>query len=487
MEATAGRPDHRQRDRVTDAELRVLAQIERRKDTSLEEIRAAIRQPSVSRSGEGVEAMATLLRDTLLALGATARLAPARHWPIVEGELVVDPGLPSLLFYDLYDVQPAAGQPGWSVPPFDAALVTGAGNRRRLVGRGAFNSKGPLFATIATLRAFAEAGVALPCNLRFLIEGEEEIGSPGLLAYIEENLPALAACDAAFIPYFGTNARDETIIRLGFKGLVLLEFKVTGGDWGGPARGDIHALHGAIVGSPAWDLLRSLATLVDDRDRLVVDGLAALVPPPDAADAALIDAAAARFDADRHAAEIGVRRFMDLGGARAALAELMLSCTLNIDALQAGRIDAADEAPTLIPHTARALADLRVVPGVAPGAVVALIRAHLDRRGFQHVELTVRSSYPASRARLDEPVVQAMIDACRAHAADVQVFPLHAGAAPMHVFSDVIGIPYVFGGVGHGGGSHGPDEFILADDIVAFMRSMASFLFRFADRAARPC
>ncbi len=90
--------------------------------------------------------------------------------------------MPTLLVYELYDVQPAAGQLGWSVPPFDAAVATDSAGRQRLVARGAFNSKGPLFGLIAVLRAFREAGVPLPCNLRFLIEGEEEIGSPGLAA-----------------------------------------------------------------------------------------------------------------------------------------------------------------------------------------------------------------------------------------------------------------------------------------------------------------
>lgn len=130
--------------------------------------------------------------------------------PIVECVLTVGTGLPTLLIYDLYDVQPTAGQPGWSVPPFDAALLTDPAGRCRLVGRG-----------------------ALPCNLRFLIEGEEEIGSPGLAAHIARHRDELATCDAAFIPYFGTDAAGATILRLGFKGLVLLEFRVAGGDWGG--------------------------------------------------------------------------------------------------------------------------------------------------------------------------------------------------------------------------------------------------------------
>src|SRR6185437_11303001 len=186
----------------------------------------------------------------------------------------------------------------------------------------------------------------------------------------------------AFIPYFGTNARGQTVLRLGFKGLALLELSVTGGDWGGPARGDVHALHGALVDSPAWHLTRALHALLDAEGRLCVPGLQALVPPPDPADRALADAAAVRFDPAEYAAEIGVRRLK-----RAALDELLFACTLNIDALQAGQIEAGDQAATLIPRVARALLDLRVVPGVAPADVVALMRAQLDRAGLRHAAL----------------------------------------------------------------------------------------------------
>ncbi len=172
---------------MNDPEARVLAQIEHRLDVTLEEIRAAIRQPSVSRTGEGIAAMADHVAVELRALGATVRLVPGQHAPIVEGVLHISSALPTLLFYVLYDVQPADGQLGWTVPPFAAEVITDAAGRRRLVDRGAFNSKGPLIGTLATLRVFAETGIALPCNLRFLIEGEEQIGSPSLPGYITAN------------------------------------------------------------------------------------------------------------------------------------------------------------------------------------------------------------------------------------------------------------------------------------------------------------
>ena len=318
--------------------------------------------------------MAEHVAAQLRGLGATARLVPGQRAPIVEGELHVSPTLPTLLFYDLYDVQPAEGQPGWTVPPFAAAIVSD--DDGELVGRGAFNSKGPLFGFLATLRAFAEAGVALAVQhpLPDRRRGGNRQPQPRRLHHRPPRRTCRLRC--RLHPYFGTNARGETIIRLGFKGLMLLEFRVTGGDWGGPVRGDVHALHGALVDSPRWHLVRALASLVDAGDRLVLDGLAELTPPPTRQDRGLI--AAIAHDLDTYADEIGVARLKP----GASLADLMFSNTLNIDALSAGQIETGDDAATLIPRTARAFADLRVVPGVAPATVLDLLRAHLDRRGF---------------------------------------------------------------------------------------------------------
>lgn len=460
-------------------EMRLRLAIERRTAASIEDIRSAIRQPSVSQTGEGIPAMAAFTEAYLRELGALARQVPGRHAPIVEGELLADPAAPTLLFYDLYDVQPAAGQAGWMVDPFAAEIVADARGRRRLVGRGAFNSKGPLFAALAVLKTFREAGIRPPVNIRFLIEGEEEIGSPSLPGYIAANREALARCDAAFIPYFGTNAAGHTILRLGFKGLVLLEFSVTGGAWGGPVAGDLHALHGTLVASPAWQLVKALESLSDARERLTVDGLAAMTPPPSDLDLSLVETEAGRHDFDAYRREIRVERLKG-DGARERLMELMFSCTLNIDALKAGTAEEGSDPATVIPRRAQAFADLRVLPGMDPDAVVGLIRAHLDRRGFSHVEMRVRSAYPASATPADEPVVRALVDACRDEGADMRVYPLHAGAAPMYLFSQVLGLPYAFGGLGHGAGSHGPDEYILADDVGPFMQAVAGFLYRFA-------
>ena len=467
-----------------DLEDRVLAQLDRGFTSYLEDIRTAVRQPSVSRTGEGLLAMADWVRAYLVRLGAEARLVPGQVAPIVEGELRSPGARRTLLFYDLYDVQPASPE-GWIAPPFAADLMADDRGGTMLVGRGTFNSKGPLVGFLAVLRAFREAGVPLPVNVRFLIEGEEEIGSPSLAPYLCANRESLRSCDAAFIPYLGTTSQGETPIRLGFKGLILLELTVEGDDWGGPVRHDLHAMHSAWIGSPAWELLHALASLHTREGRLTVDGLDGSVSGPDADDRALIKEIAASFRPEAWLAELGARRFMHAGGAEDLLTHLMFDPTLNVDALFIGDTRPGEEPATQMPRRATAHVDLRLVPRMDVDTTLRLLREHLDRRGFGHVRLRVKCAYPWSKSSPREPVVQALVTACRRHGGKVEVFPLHAGAAPMHLFSDLLGLPFAFGGLGHGLHSHAPNEFISVEGMRDFFRSMVSFLYAFAETPAR--
>ena len=354
---------------------------------------------------------------------------------------------------------------------------------RRLVGRGAFNSKSPLVGTLAAIRAFRDAGVDLPVNLRFLIEGEEEVGSRTLPGYLRDNKETLSRCDGVLMPFFGTNIAGQHILRLGFKGVSMIEFRIAGGDWGGPTEGEIHGYWQAVVANPCWELIGALNTLVARDGRVTIDGLDALVPPPTADDHALMDDVADHLSAEAWCSELRVQRLQSDAPIRTLIERLLFSCTLTIDGIESGRLQPGEVPPTQIPRNGRAFCDFRVVPGVDVEKALGLIRQHLDRRGYPHVEMITHYSYKASKTSHREPLARAMIEACQQHGGDLMIYPLHAGAAPLFLFSEILGIPWIFGGLGHGGGAHAPNEYIYADDALLFMKSMASFLTGFARNA----
>lgn len=461
-----------------DTEQTVLRQLEERSSRTLDDIRQAIRLKSVSKTGEGLDTMADWLVSYIEHLGGTARRHPGVHFPIIEGELASPSATRTLLFYELYDTQPASPE-GWICPPFEPATAELDGVGPALVGRGAFNSKGPLVAFLAVLAAFHESGTNLPVNLRFVIEGEEEIGSPSLKDYLQANAHELRQCDAAFIPYFSTDSRGRTALRLGFKGLMLLELSVRGGDWGGPGGGDIHAMHAPWIASPAWDLVHALASLEDRDGNLCLPGLREKTRGPDAGDRHLLTELAFRFPIDTFLEELEARRFRhDLPPAE-LYERLMFSPSLNIDSIAANPPTSGEEPATAIPQSARAFLDLRLVPDMDVDSTVRMLRSHLDAAGFEHVEMEIKNAYPWAKVSASSEAVQCLFTACQRHADSVAYWPIHQGAAPLYLFSQLLGLPFAVGGLGHGGRSHAVNEYITLEGLDLFQRSMASFLIEF--------
>src|SRR3954453_9607791 len=466
---------------TSDAESRVLAAIGRDFDRAIDDIRDAIRIPGVSKSGERLDEMAAWVADYLRRLGADVTVHPGEVASIVEGELRSPGAAYTLLFYTLYDVQPAEAEE-WSSPPFAAEIVVDEQGRQRLVGRGAFNSKGPLVGFMAVVRAFQEAGVPLPVNVHFLIEGEEEIGSPSLEPHLRANLERFRRCDGVFLPYLGTNTKGETPIRLGFKGLGFLEFSVSGGSWGGPAKHDVHAMHSGWLASPGWELMTALSTLQTRDGRLTIDGLAA-PPGPDNDDRELLAQAPRDLETNTFLRELGAHRFKHDESFEGQLTHFLFDPTLNLDGIWVGATPPGTEPATHLAQRASAILDLRFVPGMQVEETLGLIPNPLDRNAFGHVHMRVRNAYPASKCSLKEPIVQALVRSCRQHSDHVTVFPLHAGAAAPYPFSDVVGIPFAFGGLGHGGRPHAPDEYLTVDTMHDYFRCVTSFLFALGEAA----
>jgi acetylornithine deacetylase/succinyl-diaminopimelate desuccinylase-like protein len=455
---------------------KVLEQLEHCFDEYLEDIRIAIRQPSVSKTGQGIPEMAQITAGYLRELGVEVSILPGTISPIVSGYLAPKPNQKTLLLYELYDVQPA-DEEGWHSPPFDAEIKDVDGHAS-IIGRGAFNSKGPLFGFLSVLKAFRQAGVEIPVGFRFVIEGEEEVGSPSLEPFIRGNQEKLAACDAAFIPYLGTNKTDLTVIRLGFKGIVFISLSVKGGLWGGPSEHDIHPLNASWLASPAWELVQALACLQNREGCLCVEGID-LEPPISREDQELLRDLARGFNPKQWLKAMGAKRFKSDLDHETLLYRYMFEPTLNIDQLVIGHDLPGQLPPTVMHHQAKAFVDLRLVPGMDVDTTIRQVREHLNRSGFEHIDLKVLSAYPAAKCSLEEPVVHSLIKACQAHAARLEVFPMHPGAAPMYLFDQVLGIPFAFGGVGHGGRSHISNEYITLEGLRLFQKSMVDFLFEF--------
>jgi acetylornithine deacetylase/succinyl-diaminopimelate desuccinylase-like protein len=436
--------------------------IDENRAAHLEHIRRWLRQPSISAQNVGIAEMAAMLRDDLRTIGfQEAELVPTSGHPGVWG--FYDAGAPTTLaVYMMYDVQPVE-EGDWKSPPFAAEIVD-LPLGRGLVARGATNQKGPERAFLNALGAIVAVRGTLPVNLMVVAEGEEELGSPHYPEIIDKYEARLRGAHGVFFPFNAQGGNGDVSMSLGVKGILYLELEARGGPAGGPTRSEVHGSLKSIVDSPAWRLTQALASLTSpDGNTIAVPGYYDAIRPPTAEEARLVHGMLPRFTAQEPAMQrsLGVARWIDgLGGAD-TLVQHLFSTTLNINGVWSGYT--GEGVKTILPHRAVAKVDSRLVPDQTPDGALALIRKHLDAQGFKDIEVRKLSGYPPAQTSVEAPLVQAAISAYNKYGRTPSVSPRIAGSAPYYVFTDRLKLPLVAGGLGHGSGAHGPNEYMIVE------------------------
>jgi acetylornithine deacetylase/succinyl-diaminopimelate desuccinylase-like protein len=431
-----------------------------------------VRQPSISADGTGIEEMAALVARRIEGLGGTARIVPTSGHPVVYGEL--DMGAPrTLVLYGMYDVQPVVGEE-WMAPPFGGEIVSLPKLGPCLVSRGIENSKGPLCGFFNVVHAFLQTYGKMPVNLRFVVEGEEEQGSKHLGEVIAEYRQELSGCDAVFFPFYSQDIQGRINMHLGCKGILFMELICQGGEKGGPTVRGIHGALGVLIESPVWRLLHALTSMRSLDSRMLVEGYYDDVAGPSQEDEELLTVLTSVFEPQTFLKENDVVRFKWEDGKTGLLRKYLTDSTLNIDGIAAGYYGPGSK--TLLPHKAVAKVDVRLVRNMEVESTVERIRNHLDAHGFDDIEINVISGYPWSRTSVQEKVVQAAIQAYRYHGYEPQVWPTLAGSAPFYLFTRECGLPFLIGGLGHGGNAHSPNEYATVAGMKEFEKSVATFV-----------
>lgn len=456
-----------------DRRAEVRARLEADFDRNLEIVRAFVRQPSISADGTGIREMAEIIKGKIQELGGEAAVVPTSGWPVVWGE--INAGAPkTLLLYGMYDVQPVAGEE-WITPPFAAEIVDLPRHGPSLVNRGIFNSKGPLVQFLNVLAAIKAVEGRLPLNVKFMIEGEEELGSKHLPEFVDAYKEGLTA-DAAFFGFYSQDATGKPLMYLGVKGILFMEWISRGGDWGGPTTSQIHGSNAVWMHNPAWRLVHALAAcLSEDQKHILVDGFYDDIQSPSQHDEALLARIPETFNAEEQLTAHEVRRFKyDLQGVD-LLRKYLYQPTLNIDGIVGGHI--LEGTKTIIPHEARAKVDVRMVPTMRPESTVRRIREYLDRRGFDTIEIEVLDAYPPAKLRVDSAPTQALIKSYETLGYRPEIWPHLAGSAPFYLFTEVLNIPAALGGLGHGGRPHRPNEYATLAGMRLYEQSVVEFLY----------
>ena len=441
------------------------AYLDSHRDACLNELKRYCAQPSVAAQNKGMTEMAALAQERLEARGFKTRLLPTPGHPVVYGELGDGPR--TLLIYDHYDVQPPEPLELWDSPAFEPTVRDG-----KLFARGVADNKGDQLCRMQAIEAWLATRGPLPLKIKWVIEGEEEIGSPNLEAFARQHADRLKA-DGCLWEFGGKNEQDQFSLTLGLKGIAYFELRLKLMDT------DAHSGNAPFLPNAPWRLVWALSSLRRPDGRITLDDYWEHVAPPSAEDLARVDQLP--FDEARIKTQYGAQKFLNGMDARAANRALHFDPTLTICGLEAGY--AGEGAKTVLPKQARAKLDFRLVPHLTPELIDDLLRKHLDRRGFQDIEILRFSAEHYARTLPEASVVQAAIAAARhVYGYDPVIYPVSGGSGPMYPLSEMLGIPAVCAGIGYSGSrAHAPNENIRVDDYWQCQKFIGEFIRAFAE------
>lgn len=460
--------------RSTETIKRVHRHIDENFQEHLEKCREFLRQRSISATGEGIRETAQMVNDFIVEIGGKVQYCGDENFPIVYGR--VENGSPkTLIIYGMYDVQPVE-EHKWSSLPFGAEIKTLPHLGSCVIARGAVNSKGALAGLFNSLRSIKKVD-RLPLNLIFTIEGEEEIGSPHLESFIREFKDELKGVGVVDFD-FSEDAEKKVSLHLGLKGIVYLDLTCRGGKKGGPTE-SIHSAASAWISSPVWRLTHALTSLVDETETITIDGFYDHVAPVSKKDMELLRKLEMTFNEKAFLKEMKALCYKyKIGGIELLKRGLYLPI-INIDGIHAGYYGKGTK--TVLPRSATAKLDIRFGPNMEPEEVIIKFKNHLASLGYDDIEVTVRDNYTWSKSDIDEEVVQRFIETYRCHGRDPEIWPMATWAAPYFVFSRILRLPVVSGGLGHGGKQHNPDEYMTVEGLRDFEKFVVTFLYKLSE------
>ena len=437
-----------------------------------DELFAFLRIPSVSARSEHKTdclAAAQFVDAALQTIGFTTEIVPTPGHPIVVGEWRnAGPQAPTLLIYGHYDVQPAEPLDLWTSPAFEPTVRDG-----RIYARGSVDDKGQLYLHIKALESHLAVRGRLPVNVIVLAEGEEEVGSENLEAFLEKEKTRLA-CDAVVISDSTMFAPGIPSILSSLRGMAYVQIDVQG------ANGDLHSgMYGGAVVNPAMALARILATMHDDTGRIAIAGFYETVRPfPDAVRAQMRELP---FSDEGLMHEVGVTA---LGGEPGftTLERLWTRPTCEVNGMLSGYT--GEGAKTVLPAIAMAKVSFRLVRDQDPDEIVRLVKEHITRVTPEGVTATVTALHGGRpwRADLKGPIIEAGKRALHAAFGREPVITGEGGSIPVvGDFERILGAPVLLMGFGlPGENAHAPNEWLSVENYQLGTRAAAALLDEYA-------
>ena len=454
-------------------------------DEHVQNLQRWIQQPSVSNTGEGIQESAYMVEGFFDQFGCQ------------ETE-VVDPGLTeygtqanpvvyakcdegaekTMAVYWMYDTMPITQPDLWTSPPFEARIVEQPPFDKVIIGRGANNSKGRQMAFWNAMMSIKAVTGSLPVNLIFIAEGDEERMSIGYRKFIRDNPELFSEADVMW----GYGASE---------GSVFVELITSGEAWGrGPTYSNIHGGRKRQVDAPAWRHIKMLATLVDDTgNEVLIDGFYDDVVPLTEDEEAILREAAEDYDVTVAAERLGVARFISDDPYEVQKLS-RYGQSMNLDGIWAGNMFEGGSG-AILPNRIVSKHNFRYVPNQTGPDIVAKLRAHLDKHGYEDVEINVVGDVPWAKMDDNNELAMAVREMRETFGAGnpepILEETILGGYWPAYLFAgDVYDIPIASGYVGGGGGSHAANEYFIVEGagntygMAGMEKSIATAIYEYA-------
>ncbi len=443
----------------------VFAHIDEHAGEIVEDLCELCRQPSISTTHVGIEEMAALVQERLKRTGFETSRFETTHNPIIYGEHKGS-GPRTLLYYNHYDVQPPDPVDAWETPPFEPTVREG-----HLYARGATDNKGNIMSRLAAIQAFLAVRGELPCTVKYMIEGNEEMSSPVIGPFVEGHKELLAADGCIWEDTF---REDAPVLSLGNKGMLYIELRCR------TANVDFHSSHAQIYENAAWRLVWALSTMKDRDENILVEGFYDDIVPLSEKEKEYLRGITP-YDGETRKKTFELRRFLlDLPDEKLPERHLA-NPTLNIAGIFGGYTGKGRK--TIVTGEAAVKIDCRLVVNQEPEKIMVCIRRHLDKHGFEDVEVVSlgHGSFPA-KSDPESPLVKACAAASqRVYGKNPEINPFGSGSTPTWSVIRYMGIPLCSTGVGYiTARTHSANENIKIEHLIEGAKYMAAILEEFS-------
>jgi acetylornithine deacetylase/succinyl-diaminopimelate desuccinylase-like protein len=446
--------------------------VEQNQTRLLEELKEFLRIPSISTLPEhkpDVQRAAHFVADSLKRAGIeNVEIIPTAGNPLVYGDWLHAAGKPTVLCYGHYDVQPPDPLELWQSPPFEPAVRDG-----NIYARGSADDKGQMYMHIKAVEALRAVNGTLPVNLKFLIEGEEEVGGASIASYVAKN-PAKLKADVALVSDTALYAEGLPTLCIGLRGLVYMEVEATG-----PAR-DLHSgLYGGAAPNPIFGLIELLSKCKDAQGKTLIPGMYDDVAPPAQAEKESWKLLPFK-EADFLKNEVGATALAGEPG-QSVLERIWARPTFEVHGIAGGFTGAG--AKTVIPSKATAKVSIRLVPNQNPEKILASFREFLQRNAPAgvRIDLRVLSASPAVMVDPNHPAIQTAARAFSEMLGRPTVFTRSGGSIPVvGDFANHLHIPSILMGFGlPDDGLHSPNEKYRLENYYKGIMTIAHFFEEF--------